>query len=105
VLLPAMQRWLDQTGDIIALIKPQFEAGKDDVRRGGVVKDSEVHARVIREVAEAAAERTLRIAGLTVSPLKGLKEGNTEFLIWLHQGERYRAIDLELAIAETLARV
>jgi 23S rRNA (cytidine1920-2'-O)/16S rRNA (cytidine1409-2'-O)-methyltransferase len=105
VLLPAMQSWLTQTGDIIALIKPQFEAGKDDVRRGGVVKDSEVHARVIREVAEAAAERTLRIAGLTVSPLKGLKEGNTEFLIWLHQGEKHLAIDLELAIAETLARV
>jgi 23S rRNA (cytidine1920-2'-O)/16S rRNA (cytidine1409-2'-O)-methyltransferase len=105
VLLPAMQSWLAQTGDIIALIKPQFEAGKDDVRRGGVVKDSEVHARVIREVAEAAAERALRITGLTVSPLKGLKEGNTEFLIWLHQGEKYPAIDLETAIAETLARV
>jgi 23S rRNA (cytidine1920-2'-O)/16S rRNA (cytidine1409-2'-O)-methyltransferase len=105
VLLPAMQSWLAQTGDIIALIKPQFEAGKDDVGRGGVVKDSEVHARVIREVAEAAAARALRITGLTVSPLKGLKEGNTEFLIWLHQGEKYPAIDLETAIAETLARV
>jgi 23S rRNA (cytidine1920-2'-O)/16S rRNA (cytidine1409-2'-O)-methyltransferase len=105
VLLPAIQGWLASTGDIIALIKPQFEAGKEDVRRGGVVKDSEVHERVIREVALASDEQNLIIAGLTVSPLKGLKEGNTEFLIWLHQGAKHLPIDLNTAIVETLARV
>jgi 23S rRNA (cytidine1920-2'-O)/16S rRNA (cytidine1409-2'-O)-methyltransferase len=105
VLLPAIQGWLASTGDIIALIKPQFEAGKEDVRRGGVVKDSEVHERVIREVALVSDEQNLIIAGLTVSPLKGLKEGNTEFLIWLHQGAKHLPIDLNTAIVETLARV
>lgn len=105
ILLPAMQSWLAKDGDIIALIKPQFEAGKDDVSRGGLVKDSEVHERVIREVANAAEERGLFITGLTISPIKGLKEGNTEFLICLHKGDTAQAIDLDTAIAATLARV
>jgi 23S rRNA (cytidine1920-2'-O)/16S rRNA (cytidine1409-2'-O)-methyltransferase len=104
LLLPSMQRWLTSTGDIIALIKPQFEAGKEDVSRGGVVKDSETHERVIRDVAAAAKEQNLIIVGLTVSPLKGLKEGNTEFLIWLHQGGIHNAVDLDTAIIEAIAR-
>lgn len=105
LLLPAMNAWLGENGDIIALIKPQFEAGKDDVSRGGLVKDSEVHERVIREVASAAEESGLCITGLTVSPLKGLKEGNTEFLICLHKGAKSQAIELDAAITAALARV
>jgi 23S rRNA (cytidine1920-2'-O)/16S rRNA (cytidine1409-2'-O)-methyltransferase len=105
ILLPAMKSWLAENGDIIALIKPQFEAGKAEIGRGGLVKDSDVHERVIREVAQAGAEQKLIVAGLTISPIKGLKEGNTEFLIRLHHGSSMQAIDLDTAIAETLARV
>jgi 23S rRNA (cytidine1920-2'-O)/16S rRNA (cytidine1409-2'-O)-methyltransferase len=105
ILLPAMKSWLAENGDIIALIKPQFEAGKEEIGRGGLVKDSDVHERVIREVAQAAEEQSLIVAGLTISPIKGLKEGNTEFLICLHHGDNKAAIDLDSAISETLARV
>jgi 23S rRNA (cytidine1920-2'-O)/16S rRNA (cytidine1409-2'-O)-methyltransferase len=105
ILLPAMKGWLAENGDIIALIKPQFEAGKEEIGRGGLVKDSDVHERVIREVAQAAEDQRLIVAGLTISPIKGLKEGNTEFLIRLHHGASTTAIDLDAAIAETLARV
>jgi 23S rRNA (cytidine1920-2'-O)/16S rRNA (cytidine1409-2'-O)-methyltransferase len=105
ILLPAMQSWLAENGDIIALIKPQFEAGKDELGKGGVIKDSDVHERVIREVAQAAYEQNLIVTGLTISPIKGLKEGNTEFLICLHHGTEKSPIDLDIAISETLARV
>lgn len=87
LLLPAIQKWLTQQADIIALIKPQFEAGKDDVSKGGVVRDSEVHTRVILEIADFAKSLHFTVVGLTMSPIKGAKEGNTEFLIWLQHGE------------------
>lgn len=87
LLLPAIQKWLEPQADIIALIKPQFEAGKGDVSKGGVVKDKAIHERVIRDVADFAIAQGFGVADLTVSPIKGLKEGNTEFLIWLQYGQ------------------
>ncbi|MGJ3237878.1 MAG: TlyA family RNA methyltransferase [Anaerolineae bacterium] len=106
LLLPAIQKWLTPDADIIALIKPQFEAGKEEVGKGGVVKDEDTHARVIREVAQCAIGLGFTICGLTVSPIKGLKEGNTEFLIWLHQGVSIceATPDLDILIADALAR-
>lgn len=81
-LLPAMQGWLKPAGDIIALIKPQFEAGRDDVGKGGIVRDESVHRDVISNVLEFAQVRGFAIHGLTTSPIKGAT-GNTEFLTWL----------------------
>jgi len=83
LLLPTIQKWLAAPADVIALIKPQFEAGREEIGKGGVVKDRAVHERVIREIATFAAEQGFHIAGLTISPIRGLKEGNIEFLIWL----------------------
>ncbi|MEL6525693.1 MAG: TlyA family RNA methyltransferase [Chloroflexota bacterium] len=104
LLLPAIQLWLDETADIIALIKPQFEAGKSEIGKGGVVKDEDVHDRVIREVADYANENALIIRGLTISPIKGLNKGNTEFLIWLaNYGDS--TFDLDSAITDVLAQV
>lgn len=104
LLLPAIRLWLDAQADIIALIKPQFEAGKSEVGKGGVVKDEDVHERVIREIADYANENALIVRGLTISPIKGLNKGNTEFLIWLaNYGEN--DFDLDGAIAEVLAQV
>lgn len=65
---------------LIALIKPQFEAGRDEVGKGGVVRDPEVHDRVCREVAEWLISRDWEVIGTTRSPITG-PEGNVEFLI------------------------
>jgi 23S rRNA (cytidine1920-2'-O)/16S rRNA (cytidine1409-2'-O)-methyltransferase len=65
---------------LVALIKPQFEAGRDEVGKGGVVRDGKVHARVCREVADWLVSRGWTVAGTTQSPITG-PEGNVEFLI------------------------
>jgi 23S rRNA (cytidine1920-2'-O)/16S rRNA (cytidine1409-2'-O)-methyltransferase len=65
---------------LVALVKPQFEAGRAEVGKGGVVRDSEVHARVCREVAAWVASQGWFVRGLTESPITG-PEGNVEFLL------------------------
>lgn len=70
---------------LIALVKPQFQAGRQDVGKGGVVRDPEVHARVCREVADWLTQSGWDILGLTESPIKGPK-GNIEFLIAAQRG-------------------
>lgn len=73
---------LKPDGEIIALIKPQFEAGRERVGKKGVVKDPEVHRDVIRRLWDFYEEHGMFIKGLTYSPIKG-PEGNIEFLIYL----------------------
>lgn len=98
LLLPTIQRWLTSEADVVSLIKPQFEAGKDDIGKGGVVRDANVHARVIREVVGYAYEAGFTLAGLTVSPIKG-PSGNTEFLGWFTRDKPDTpAADLEALI-------
>lgn len=81
-VFPAIKACLHPQGEIIALIKPQFEAGKDKVGKKGVVKDPEIHKEVITNVCQVAKELEFYVAGLTFSPIKG-PEGNIEYLIWL----------------------
>lgn len=85
LLLPVVKGWLTAQADIIPLIKPQFEAGKGEVGKGGVVRDSRTHARVLHEVLAFAQEQGFALRGLTTSRLKG-PAGNTEFLAWLGWG-------------------
>lgn len=81
-LLPVMGGWLEAQGEVITLIKPQFEAGRADVARGeGVVRDPQIHRRVLEEVLDFAQKLGFRAQGLIRSPLLGPK-GNTEFLAW-----------------------
>jgi 23S rRNA (cytidine1920-2'-O)/16S rRNA (cytidine1409-2'-O)-methyltransferase len=84
VLLPVVQSWfLPQGGDVIALIKPQFEAGRKEVKHGsGVIRDPEVHRAVLADVLGYALSIGFGVRGLIRSPLLGPK-GNTEFLAWL----------------------
>ena len=84
LLLPVVKAWLmPESGSILVLIKPQFEAGRGDVRRGkGVIRDPQVHRQVLREVLTFAEARGLSVRGLKRSPLLGPK-GNVEFLAWL----------------------
>jgi 23S rRNA (cytidine1920-2'-O)/16S rRNA (cytidine1409-2'-O)-methyltransferase len=71
---------------LAALIKPQFEAGRNEVGKGGVVREPEVHARVCREVADWLTESGWEVLGITRSPITG-PEGNAEFLIAAQQRE------------------
>jgi len=74
---------VDVKSDIVALIKPQFEAGKKDVSRGdGVIRDPEIHRQVLLDVLTYAESQGLGLQGLIRSPLLGPK-GNAEFLVWL----------------------
>jgi 23S rRNA (cytidine1920-2'-O)/16S rRNA (cytidine1409-2'-O)-methyltransferase len=75
--------------DVVALIKPQFEAGRRDVQRGGVVRDPEVHQRVLISVLDTANGLGLGLCGLIASPLRG-PAGNVEFLAWWQAGVRGR---------------
>ena len=69
-------------GELVALIKPQFEAGRENVGKKGVVKDPKIHEKVVEEVIEFAKEIGFVVRGLTFSPVKG-PEGNIEYLMWL----------------------
>lgn len=86
LLLPAIKNWLTPQADIIPLIKPQFEAGKKEVSRGsGVIKDSDVHRRVLLETLTMIQAIGFDIHGLVQSDITGPK-GNIEFLVWLSVG-------------------
>lgn len=84
VLAPVASAFGDAGGDIVALVKPQFEAGRGEAK-GGVVRDPAVHERVVDEVAAAAESIGLRVAGRSESPILG-SEGNREFLLHLAVG-------------------
>lgn len=81
-VLPAVKAMLKPEGEIVALIKPQFEAGKEKVGKKGVVRDPKVHLEVIHNVIQLAREMEFSVRELTYSPVKG-PEGNIEYLVWL----------------------
>jgi len=113
ILLPVVKKWLfplssfeeagkkkEERGDVIALIKPQFEAGKKDVSRGdGVIRDPEIHRQVLLDVLGFAQMEGFPIRGLIRSPLLGPK-GNAEFLVWL--GEQESGADIAVLVEKVL---
>ncbi len=84
-VLPALAAVCVPEADFVLLVKPQFEVGKGQVGKGGVVRDPGLHAGAVRQVAAAAQEQGLGVAGLRRSPLPG-PSGNIEFVIWLRRG-------------------
>lgn len=84
-VLPAVAPLLLPAGDAVVLVKPQFESGRDEVCRGGIVTDPGVHARVIDEVGGAANKLGLTRIAMTESPITGV-EGNREFFLHLRHG-------------------
>lgn len=82
LVLPALAGCVDPAGDLVLLVKPQFEAGRDDVGKGGVVRSPAVHAAAVRSVAETAGALGWGATGVTKSPLTG-PAGNVEFFLWL----------------------
>ena len=84
-ILPALAPLLLPDADVVVLVKPQFEAGREEVGKGGLVRDAAVHARVIDEVAAAADALGLTRVAMTESPITGT-EGNREFFLHLRHG-------------------
>ena len=87
IVLPAIQKLLKPTGQVLCLNKPQFEAGKENVGKKGVVRDPAVHAQVLRDFTALVASLNFTIRNLTFSPVKG-PEGNIEYLVWLQKTDR-----------------
>jgi len=81
-IIPSVIRLLKETGDVLVLIKPQFEARKNEVGKGGVIKRPLVHARVLGRFIAWMTEHNLRLGGLVASPVLGAS-GNREFFVWL----------------------
>lgn len=81
-ILPVVPPLLDRGADLVVLVKPQFEAQREEVGKKGIIRDPSVHARVVDEVIAAADALGLRRAGLADSPIAGM-EGNREFLLHL----------------------
>jgi 23S rRNA (cytidine1920-2'-O)/16S rRNA (cytidine1409-2'-O)-methyltransferase len=81
-ILPVLPPLLGPAADVVALVKPQFEAGREEVGAGGIVRDLVVHERVVQEITAAADAVGLERRGLTASPIEGA-QGNREFLVHL----------------------
>jgi 23S rRNA (cytidine1920-2'-O)/16S rRNA (cytidine1409-2'-O)-methyltransferase len=114
MLLPVVKKWISPSplaplpageGNIAALIKPQFEAGKKDVARGdGVIRDPQIHKQVLIDVLSFAQGEGFSIRGLIKSPLLGPK-GNVEFLVWLNQlSAEARSADINLLVEQALGK-
>jgi 23S rRNA (cytidine1920-2'-O)/16S rRNA (cytidine1409-2'-O)-methyltransferase len=102
LVLPAALRVLAPAGRIVALIKPQFEAGKEAIGKGGVVRDVHVHRAVLQSVTVAAGALGLHLDGLTASPLRG-PAGNIEFLAAWHRGAPPDAASVARMIDDAIA--
>jgi 23S rRNA (cytidine1920-2'-O)/16S rRNA (cytidine1409-2'-O)-methyltransferase len=84
LVLPALAACTAPDGDLVPMVKPQFEVGRERVGAGGVVRDPQVRADAVLDVAHAAAELGLGVAGVAPSPLPG-PSGNVEFFLWLRR--------------------
>lgn len=88
LILPAAIQFLTDDGDIIALIKPQFEAGPERVGKNGLVKDKKVHVEVLKEMVDFFLGINLSIEGLDFSPITGASSNNIEFLVHLKKNNK-----------------
>ena len=85
LILPALRGLLKPTGQVVCLVKPQFEAGKEKVGKKGVVRDPAVHLEVLEHFLDHAKEADFSVKDITFSPIRG-PEGNIEYLGWLRAG-------------------
>lgn len=100
LVLPALAACVRPGADLLPMVKPQFEVGKERVGSGGVVRDPELRAAAVRDVARAAAQLGLATAGAVASPLPG-PSGNVEYFLWLRAGG---AVADEDAVAQLISQ-
>ncbi|REJ10529.1 TlyA family RNA methyltransferase [Halobacillus trueperi] len=104
IILPVLATLLDKEGDVVALIKPQFEAGREQVGKKGIIKDPSIHRQVIENILDFATQHGYSVHGLTFSPITG-GDGNIEFLVHLRlngdgQGGISEEINIEAVVEE-----
>lgn len=107
VILPVLKNIIASDGDILALIKPQFEAHRDDVGEKGIVSDKSVHEQVLTDMLSFATSIGYDVLNLTFSPITG-GEGNIEFLAHLKwndktTGDLSKAVDIQMVLTEAYA--
>lgn len=86
LILPALHRILAENGQVVALVKPQFEAGREQIGKNGIIKDPKIHLAVLEKVAAFAGTHGFAVMGVDYSPIKG-GHGNIEFLMYLEKKE------------------
>lgn len=103
LILPVMYNLLNEKGEAVCLIKPQFEAGRENVGKKGVVRDPSVHENVIKTIAEFANSQNFEVLGLEYSPVKG-PEGNIEYLMYLRKCDEPQNSESVIATADELVK-
>ncbi|ELK44958.1 TlyA family RNA methyltransferase [Halobacillus sp. ACCC02827] len=91
IILPVLADILEKGGDVVALIKPQFEAGREQVGKKGIVRDPAIHGQVVETILDFATKYGYSVYGLTYSPITG-GDGNIEFLVHLRLTEQGQAV-------------
>ena len=86
LILPALHRILADNGQVVALVKPQFEAGREQIGKNGIIKDPKIHLAVLEKVAAFAGTHGFAVIGVDYSPIQG-GHGNIEFLMYLEKKE------------------
>ena len=86
LILPALYRILADHGQVVALVKPQFEAGREQIGKNGIIKDPKIHLAVLEKVAAFAGTHGFSVMGVDYSPIQG-GHGNIEFLMYLEKKE------------------
>lgn len=99
-MFPVCSKVLSEDGVVLSLVKPQFEAGKDQVGKGGIVRDPSIHKEVIEKVISYAEENDLYAQALTFSPITGTK-GNIEYLLLLTRKKCDNKIDVEGVVSQS----
>jgi 23S rRNA (cytidine1920-2'-O)/16S rRNA (cytidine1409-2'-O)-methyltransferase len=101
LVLPALLACVDRGADLVPMIKPQFEVGKQRLGSGGVVRDPELRAEVVLDVVRVAEDSGLGLRGVVASPLPG-PSGNVEYFAWLRHGEATRAPEAEKLVVDAV---
>jgi 23S rRNA (cytidine1920-2'-O)/16S rRNA (cytidine1409-2'-O)-methyltransferase len=104
LLLPAVVKWIAVPAQLLVLVKPQFEAGRDQVGKGGVVREAQVHRQVLEQNVAYAQQLGFEILDLMPSPITG-PAGNHEFLLYLGWRTNLPLVDIETAIERSILAV
>ena len=100
-VLPIVTQIVDPTGDVLVLVKPQFEAGREHVGKGGVVREARVHVQVLCDLIQFIHGRDQSVMGISYSPIRG-PAGNIEYLIWFKAGTEGASVDWEKRAAQVV---